>query len=60
MDGGVFVADDLDPAEDPGMSDDANPNRNAGRVVHREKDFISLHSCTPSVFKDITTHGRNS
>lgn len=42
------------------MSDDANPNRNGVRVVHMEKDCISLLCCTPGVFKDISTRERNS
>lgn len=42
------------------MSGDENPNRNAVQVVHKEKDFTSLLCCTPGVFKDITTRGRNS
>lgn len=42
------------------MSDDASPYGNAVRVVHKEKDFVSLLCCTPGVFKDITTRGRNS
>lgn len=58
--GGVVLADDLDPAEKYTMSDTATTEDQAIWVVHKEKDFISLLCCTPGVFKDTTTHGRNS
>lgn len=45
--GGVILADNLYLAENPAMGDDANIEDDNLRVVHKEKDFISLLCCTP-------------
>lgn len=44
--GGGIVLDDLQAAGNP-PSDDANIQDDKLRVVHKEKDFISLLCCTP-------------
>lgn len=58
--GAVILDDNHYPAKNPATGDDANIEGDTLRVVHEEKDFISLLCCTPGVFKDTDTCWSNS
>lgn len=58
--GAVILADNHYPAKNPATGDDANIEGDTLRVVHEEKDFISLLCCTPGVVKDTNTCWSNS
>ncbi|XP_029699454.1 caspase-1-like [Takifugu rubripes] len=44
---GEIIFNDQHPPENPPVSDDANIQEDAIRIEHKEKDFVSLLSCTP-------------